>query len=247
MPELIRDCIDSWKILENAGYEIKQWDESNCTFNENEFVRMAYEQKRYGYIGDYYRAKILYDHGGIYLDTDVLVKKSFDDLLENNRAFIGFMFDCMIGTAIIGSEKGGSFVKKLMDMYDEGKYPTEESTIYHASKKDGYAEGEWVTSNVYYTWRMIEQYPEFKLNNKMQKLSDVTVYPDNYFDRGSIHGDEYSIHMYTGTWLNNVNVTPIKRKLKTSKYFSRILAVRRIIIKKKLQKQTRFYKYRSGT
>ena len=47
-----------------AGYEIKRWDESNCSFDENDFVRKCFAEKKWGYIGDYYRAKALYEIGG---------------------------------------------------------------------------------------------------------------------------------------------------------------------------------------
>ena len=79
----------TWDILTRAGYEIRRWDETNCSFDECDFVKKAYEKKKWGFIGDYYRAKALYDYGGIYLDTDIVVNKVFDDLLEN-KAFIGF-------------------------------------------------------------------------------------------------------------------------------------------------------------
>ena len=90
LPETLNECMKSWEILTRKGYKIIRWDESNCTFEENDFVKQAYKEKRWGFIGDYYRAKALFDIGGIYLDTDVIIKKTFDDLLEN-EAFMGFL------------------------------------------------------------------------------------------------------------------------------------------------------------
>ena len=53
IPEDLQKCIDSWSRLE--GYRVMRWDESNCTFDENEFVRRTYAEKQLGFIGDYYR------------------------------------------------------------------------------------------------------------------------------------------------------------------------------------------------
>ena len=69
IPKDLQDCIDTWSILK--GYQVMRWDESNCSFDENEFVRKTYAEKQLGFIGDYYRLKAVYEYGGIYLDTDV--------------------------------------------------------------------------------------------------------------------------------------------------------------------------------
>ena len=90
IPEELRACMDSWKKLK--GYKVIRWDETNCSFNENEFVRRTYAEKKLGFIGDYYRLKAVYEYGGIYLDTDVMINRSFDGLLSHT-AFLNFIFD----------------------------------------------------------------------------------------------------------------------------------------------------------
>ena len=126
MPDALKECMKSWEILKQAGYEIKRWDESNCSFDENDFVRKCFAEKKWGYIGDYYRAKALYEIGGVYLDTDVIIQKPFDELL-NQEAFIGFSCDCALCTAVVGAQKGATFIKGILEMYDTGKFYTEES------------------------------------------------------------------------------------------------------------------------
>lgn len=115
IPDSLQKCIDSWEKLE--GYTIMRWDESNCSFDENEFVRKTYAEKQLGFIGDYYRLKAVYEYGGIYLDTDVKVYKSFDPLLQH-QAFLNFIFDCSVGSAIIGARPKNPLIKALLDMYD---------------------------------------------------------------------------------------------------------------------------------
>lgn len=48
MPKSLKECMKSWEILKQAGYEIKRWDESNCSFDENDFVRKCFAEKKMG-------------------------------------------------------------------------------------------------------------------------------------------------------------------------------------------------------
>jgi len=81
-PELVRLCLDSWeKML--PDYQIKKWDATNFDINFVRFVKEAYEMKKWAFAADYIRLYALYHHGGIYLDSDVFVKKNFDPLLNN--------------------------------------------------------------------------------------------------------------------------------------------------------------------
>ena len=73
LPELALNCIRSWKE-KCPDYEIRLWNEENLNIQECLFAKQAYENKKYGFVTDYLRLNIVYEHGGIYLDTDVEVK-----------------------------------------------------------------------------------------------------------------------------------------------------------------------------
>ena len=97
--DLVKRCIESWRI-KLPEYEIIEWNEKNFDFNNsNTYVKQALKRKRWAFVTDYMRLKILYDHGGIYLDTDVEVIKSFDTLLNDN-SFIGLESFDTICTAV---------------------------------------------------------------------------------------------------------------------------------------------------
>ena len=77
----IKHCIESWhKYL--PDYEIVEWNEDNFDVNYNEFTKKAYENKKWAYVSDVARLEALYEYGGIYLDSDVEVKNSFDPFLH---------------------------------------------------------------------------------------------------------------------------------------------------------------------
>lgn len=70
-------------------YEFKLWNEENFNVNSTLWTQHAYELKKYAFVSDYVRLKALYEYGGIYLDTDIKILKSFNPLLKN-EGFIGF-------------------------------------------------------------------------------------------------------------------------------------------------------------
>ena len=86
LPFEVKKCIDSWKKI-CPDYEIKRWDETNFDVYQNDFIKSAYESKAWAFVSDYARLKIVYDEGGIYLDTDVELKKSLDELRKNEGFF----------------------------------------------------------------------------------------------------------------------------------------------------------------
>ncbi len=115
--ETIRKCINSWEA-NLPGYEIRRWDESNTPFDEMPFLKILYKQKRWAFIADYMRLYAIFKHGGIYLDTDVEVIKTFDHLL-GAKSFIAFQTEIGVSkfpfnTAVIGCEKGNAFVEDCL-------------------------------------------------------------------------------------------------------------------------------------
>ena len=81
LPELAQKCIASWKKY-CPDYEIKEWNESNFDLNCCDYVREAYEAKKWAFVSDYARFWILYHEGGVYFDTDVEVLKPIDTIVE---------------------------------------------------------------------------------------------------------------------------------------------------------------------
>lgn len=79
IPKDIQRCIDSWKE-KCPDYEIICWNASNYDYKKYPYTQQAYEAKRWGYMADVARLDILYEYGGFYLDTDVELLKSLDEL-----------------------------------------------------------------------------------------------------------------------------------------------------------------------
>ena len=65
-----RKCMESWKKY-CPDYKIIEWNEQNFEISQNRYAQQAYAAKRYALVSDYVRLAVLYEYGGIYLDTDV--------------------------------------------------------------------------------------------------------------------------------------------------------------------------------
>ncbi len=246
IPDSLQKCIDSWEKLK--GYKVIRWDESNCSFDENEFVRRTYAEKKLGFIGDYYRLKAVYEYGGIYLDTDVYVNRSFDSLLKY-PAFINFIFDCSVGSAIIGAQKGNPFIKALLDMYDKTVFGKNDNNKVFQFKDDKLVVDGYATSNYYYTYYILKHYPQFKLNNKFQDMKDFVIFPKELFEIGTLTGKHYAVHLCAGEWrIKQDTSKSLKGRIKSliqksPKLFDKV----QIIVRKRrydnLKKDIPFYAY----
>ena len=118
-PQEIQRCLDSWKKI-LPDYEIWKWDRKRFDINSVPWTKEAFESKKYAFAADYIRLYALYNYGGIYLDSDVLMYKSFNPLL-NLPYFIGTDMIGYFEPAIIGAEKGISFIGDVLDYYN-GKH-----------------------------------------------------------------------------------------------------------------------------
>lgn len=246
LPENLQRCLDSWKKLE--GYQIIRWDESNCSFQENEFVRRACKEKKLAFVADYYRLKAVYEYGGIYFDTDVMVYKSFDALL-NYPAFVNFIFDCSVGTAIIGAQKGSPFIGRLLEMYDKTVFAETQNGKVLEWRNGNLIVNRYVTNNYYYTYYILKKYPQFKLNNRFQNMGDFVIFPKEYFEIGMLTGRQYAIHLCAGEWRpQDAMRGSIKDRIKyhlagNEKLYSKIQIFVRRIRYRKLCKKIPFYAY----
>lgn len=117
IPKQNRIWMESWKKY-CPDYEIVKWDESNYDITQNEYMYEAYKVSKWGFVPDYARLDIIYNYGGIYLDTDVELLKNLDELLYQ-QAFAGvdsttWLINLGLG---FGAQKQTNIMKELRDLY----------------------------------------------------------------------------------------------------------------------------------
>lgn len=116
LPRLARKCIDSWRrVMPDA--KIVRWDETNYDVRVVPYTAKAASEGKWAFVSDYARLDIVYRHGGIYLDIDVKLLKSLDDLLCL-PAFCGMESDAKVNTGLVlGAEKNCGVIASLRDEY----------------------------------------------------------------------------------------------------------------------------------
>ena len=179
MPELAKNCIASWhKYM--PDYEYKLWNEDNFDINSVPYTKEAYEIRKFAFVSDYVRLWALERDGGVYLDTDVEVFKSFDDLLGYN-AFAGFEGSkhLPMGTCVMASKAHGEWVTEQLVAYCDR----------HFINADGSFD---LTTNVQFISAIMRE-NGFVQNGREQDYKDLHVFPVEYFS-------PYCDHLGMGTW-----------------------------------------------
>ena len=187
--KVIQKCIASWQ-KRLPDYQIIEWNEDKIDLHANRYVEQAYQAKKWAFVSDYVRAKALCDMGGIYLDTDVMVLDSFDNLLSD-RAFIGFENNDYLSAAIIGCEKGHPLANDILHYYDDLDF-----TFDQGDQLAG-------VNSLSVTDIAVDKYGLKKGNFDQVLKNGLHVYPDGILCNPS--PDSLSIHLFTGTWLEGKN------------------------------------------
>ena len=128
IPDQYKRWMETWE-KHCPDYQIKRWDESNYDIRKNKFIQQAYEKKKWAFVSDYARLDIIYKYGGIYLDTDVELLKSLDDLLYNN-SFCGFETKEYVNFGLgYGSVKGNPIIKEMINVYDGMSFINDDGSL----------------------------------------------------------------------------------------------------------------------
>ena len=128
-PKMADTCFASWKKC-CPDYEIIEWNEDNYDLSKAPlYVRQAYEAKKWAFVTDYVRLQVVYDQGGIYLDTDVELLKPLDPLLDNS-AYFGFEDPELVNTGLgFGAEQGTPILKEIMEDYEKLSFLKPDGTL----------------------------------------------------------------------------------------------------------------------
>jgi len=217
LPSLAKKCIESWKKY-CPDYEIIEWNENNFDINMNNYVKEAYENKKWAFVSDVARMYALYNEGGIYMDTDVEVIKNLDTFL-NDEAFFSFEVEDRIQTGIIGCNKNNELIKDILNHYEKINFVKDDGSL------------DLTPNPVIITKKLLKK--GLVCNNQYQKLDKIVVYSTEYLCPLNCDTKEFNktknthvIHWFDASWV------PKKQKFK-----SKILIfIKKIIGKKNYEK-----------
>ena len=212
MPALAEKCIKSWKKF-CPDYEIKCWTEDNFDVSQNKYAREAYEAGKWAFVSDYVRLKVVYDEGGIYMDTDVELLKPLDDLLEE-RGYMGYDDTGCISTGVgFGCEKGNPVIGAVLADYDEISFVLPDGTY------------DLMPCPERNTKVMVKL--GLEQNGKEQVFMGIRILPEEYFcpmgyytGKKNITANTYSVHLFCASWTSATSrrTTYIKRLIGVKLY-----------------------------
>lgn len=179
-PPLIQKCIDSWKKV-LPDYEIMVWNRERIDINKIIWMKEAYDNKKYAFAADYIRFYALYHYGGIYLDSDVEMLKSFNPLLKRPY-FLGYETGGDIEAAVMGAERGALWIKECLDYYKDRHFVREDNSF--------------------------DMKPVPLLVNKVKQKYDLEILPCDYFSPKyyfmksvRITDNTFCIHHFDMNWV----------------------------------------------
>jgi len=216
MPASQRQYIDSWRKV-MPEYQIKCWNEDNFNINRYNFASQAYKKKLYSFVTDVVRFYALYTEGGIYMDTDVKVFKSYDEFLFHDvfsgiqiyqeQFFEGkylldknglpfnkdeiFTEGLGFNAAVIGAKKGNKFIKECLDFFTKKDFILADGTLYNK------------IINPAIMAHLALKYGFRYINIKQEFSSNIIVYQSNIFACSELDMDEssYSMHYSAQSWV----------------------------------------------
>jgi mannosyltransferase OCH1-like enzyme len=201
--ELNEACMKSWKAY-CGDYQIIEWNEDNYDIKKHSFLEAAYKAKAWAYVSDYVRLDVVLSHGGIYVDTDVELLKSTEDLLYMD-AFMGVDRSLRISLGLgFGSIPGHRGIRELLSVYDDISFSEEKAANYEIISPE-------LFRPIFKSWGYEE-------NGKYQHVNDIYIFPERIlsaFDSrvGLIrdHKDAFMAHHYEGTWADQSRKKNIRK------------------------------------
>lgn len=205
IPASHKDCIRTWsKVM--PSWKIQCWNEDNFDIDSYPYVKEAYNNKKYAFVADVARLHVLYNYGGVYLDTDVELYKPFNPFLDSDF-FSGveiykddfekegklYLDDNYLPidknsipipwlgfvSAVIGAKAGNNLIKDCLDYY-----------ITHPVYKEGnfnpiIIDGVLAMKAVKYGFRYIDEMQKLE-NNMIIYSSDVFAYDGGIKSKESV-------------------------------------------------------------
>lgn len=212
IPDRYKKWMESWRKF-CPDYEIIEWNESNYDITKNKYMYQAYQCKKWGFVPDYARLDIIYNEGGIYLDTDVELIRNLDDMLYQ-KGFAGFESEGVVAFGLgFGAIKGLPIIRELRDSYDEMEFLLTESTK------------NLVASPVIQTNFLKKK--GLLTNGTFQIIDGLSIYPEKVFcgkhmtsTQIVIDKETRSIHHYDASWQDSEYKEKLnKRESEWRKYF----------------------------
>lgn len=188
------NCLESWK--EHApGFQIIRCDEEMFDVQSHPWTKAAYAASKYAYVSDYVRFWLIYNNGGVYMDLGSELVRDIGQLCEDLSPFTAIEECSQTATPglIMSAPCHNSLIAEVLDVYDSLSFSDEPDFL------------EAHTVNKIFTSCLESR--GFTREDIFQKVGEWTVLPSMAFNPvfglGGYHikKDTYSVHHYSGSWV----------------------------------------------
>ncbi|SNR76019.1 glycosyltransferase family 32 protein [Lutibacter flavus] len=202
-PKKIKECIESWQRY-LPEYEFVLWDLEKIEKIDNFFLKESLSEKKWAFASDYVRLYAVYNYGGIYLDTDVEIYKSFNNLIsqkcfigrENSYHLVNREVCSFLSSHCFGAEKNNFFIKKCLDYY-EGRHFVLSTNVNLPNELRldmtllPFIQAK-IAKSIGWDWA-------YNKNNH-SIYHEVSFYPSTFFDPQHLSSESYCKHLALGSW-----------------------------------------------
>ncbi len=192
LPKLALECIESWKTL-CPDYEIIEWNENNFDVNCCEYVKQAYEAKKWAFVSDYARFKIISENGGVYFDTDVKLIKDITPIIEKGP-YLGLETDQRVNAGLgFAAESGDMLCQEMLCHYHSSSFVNEDGSYNLLTVVERLTE-------------ILEKHGSIN-PQEITEIAGCHIYPSEYFSpidvvskKCVITENTVSVHYFMGSW-----------------------------------------------
>lgn len=236
LPKLAKKCLKSWqKYL--PDYQIIEWNENNFDVNMTKFSKGAYEAKKWAFVSDVARIYALKKYGGIYFDTDMLIKKDVH-FLEEDEVFAGWESEYNVAVGVLGVKKpNNELINKIWQFYLDNEFS--EENVYSLSIPT-------ILTNILKS----EYHLGFNHLENQTLEGGIKIYARDYFypissDKTPNMFTENTcmVHYYVGSWLTRSEKLRIKFQMAFGKKLGDFLLNVLILIKRIIKKIAKIILY----
>lgn len=191
-PVEIKICLESWKRI-LPDYKIRHWTYANAKAINCKYINEALAAKKWAFAADAIRFYAIYTEGGIYMDSDILIKKRFDQFIPQHgfatfHEHIGSKFQ--LQAAFLIGEKGNLFCENAYLYYKQHSFLKTDGSFDMKISPIIMVE---IAEKMGYTPSDIEQH----------LTDDTTIYP-GYFvtpcKKIEKHREAFAQHQIYGSW-----------------------------------------------
>ena len=186
IPKDLQKYMKTWK-KKLPDYEFMLWNFNRFDINSSIWVKQAFEAKKYAFACDYIRLYAVYHYGGIYMDMDVEVVKSFNDILRKDY-LLGYETEEALEAGIFGASPKAEWVKDALDYYQDREFINPDSSINN---------------------KPLPQILYSILNKKYIQTQILQPFPNEYLTANSYStrkvtktSKTYTIHHFAGSWFS---------------------------------------------